>query len=616
MNFLRLYHARRMLSDGTRRVRVPTKTPGALVGVEFEEHRAWIGGTVVVSIKLVLQTSLLFGLVEVGEELRFVNGIPVTSACHAADLIREADSLSLVLLRTDQAANASRSCPRNMISEWQLAVAVIVFVIVIWLSWQSACSRGLVQLNFACSSSRTALEFRQQSLMDSVQKSKDQQHKSKDQQRQHKATLRADSHAPKPRLTTAQRSATALAPAEIMTWRRPNSKLLRMPAFYLHGSGAFDFRSEVSSFIAATTALGVHGVGETLWHHSFDAFLVPALYSHPARTHSVKEAELHVLAIVPSAARFVHNTTELLSQRMDAVADTLISKDSAVSAMWSDARAKVLLIAPSHDLEQQIGQRLAWLLQKRANVRLATCDPQFGEISANAPYASLYRRPLLVPYLVRPSVSRYAREACMAADAFAPQESRSSIVFHGDTGRYDGGARGAVRDIMSFLDSSDMSSSYPIRHNSTALRLQFARTERAMRHGAMCFVPMGDTLTSPRLFEAVASGCVPIIVRPRRQWTLSLPFGSRIAWNAFSYFLAPAKMTLKHRHQQPSRDDLEHWGHRHAEADWVTSQIVEHNDLLLHARRMALAAFCAHMDPQANPKGAADAVLNSIVYDR
>ena len=61
--------------------------------------------------------------------------------------------------------------------------------------------------------------------------------------------------------------------------------------------------------------------------------------------------------------------------------------------------------------------------------------------------------------------------------------------------------RGAVRDIMSLINVSDLVSTFTMRFNVTALRAQILRTEQSMLNGALCFVPTGDTPTSRRLFE-------------------------------------------------------------------------------------------------------------------
>ena len=45
-----------------------------------------------------------------------------------------------------------------------------------------------------------------------------------------------------------------------------------------------------------------------------------------------------------------------------------------------------------------------------------------------------------------------------------------------------------------------------------------------------CFAPRGDTASAKRLYEAIAAGCIPIVVSDK----LRLPFESQVDWPAFS----------------------------------------------------------------------------------
>ena len=397
-------------------------------------------------------------------------------------------------------------------------------------------------------------------------------------------------------------------------WRRRAP--LPPPRFYLHGSGALDFRSEIATFTAATAGRAEVDLPH-YWQYSVDAFAVGHLYTHQWRTRSLADADLHVLALAPSASLFAHNATDAKGepignvQRMEAVMRALTSHPTT-STVWNNHSAPIVIFAPGECLLEYLGRGLCNMLKERPNVRLATADPAFGNVGPNVPFAALYRRGVTLPYLVRASFSRYASAAC-AASSGSVDRDRHSVVFHGDTGRYDGGMRGAVRDILHYVNGSDLVSSFRMRFNSTALRPLFARTEQAMLNGALCFAPSGDTPTSRRLFEALASGCVPIIARQRHLWGPHLPFAALIDWNAIAYFLSPARTSLAHRHRAPSLNDTV-WENRRAEAAWVEAQLYEAPSQLHRARSTALHAFCSHMDPRANPSGFLDAVLTSAQH--
>ena len=69
-------------------------------------------------------------------------------------------------------------------------------------------------------------------------------------------------------------------------------------------------------------------------------------------------------------------------------------------------------------------------------------------------------------------------------------------------------------------------------------------TARAMRDSLFCVVPAGDTLTSRRLFDALAAGCVPLILRPSAwQLTQHLPFPHTIRWESIAVFMVASRLS-------------------------------------------------------------------------
>ena len=280
---------------------------------------------------------------------------------------------------------------------------------------------------------------------------------------------------PKPKLTLfppkPPQPARLVAESPTATsWRK---QLPRPVTFYLHGAGLFDFRTEISNYLGRM--LGMHEAARpSWWQHSVDAFLVPALYSHPLRSHSPADAAVHVLALAPSACQGVYNTSSLTA-RMDGIAHalnrTLRSRDAArgdatllrshgprgetshgvrsdiavAAAAWANTSVRMLVFAPGETLEAQMGRLLSGMLSGRPNVRIATCDNGFGGIRPNQPYSHLYRQAIPLPYLVRPSFSAFAVEACRSGGGHALLAQKPpSVIFHGDTGRCSGQWRQAM----------------------------------------------------------------------------------------------------------------------------------------------------------------------------
>ena len=225
----------------------------------------------------------------------------------------------------------------------------------------------------------------------------------------------------------------------------------------------------------------------------------------------------------------------------------------------------------------------------------------------------------------QPGETRWRRSIGGAA---SEADGRVGFVFHGDHGRFDFGARGAVRDISQHLRAP---------HDFKGLRLMFhggaqnttvtraaahaahrstsRHTTRSMLDAALCFVPRGDTDTSRRLFDALATGCVPVVVKvvggqPAHAMMSNLPFHHTISWRRIAHFISAGGANIQTRHTAASG-----WRNvcRVAEAQQLDAW---HDDVrtLATVRRNAIAAFVAALDVELHPRGVANALLKEMAY--
>jgi len=67
-------------------------------------------------------------------------------------------------------------------------------------------------------------------------------------------------------------------------------------------------------------------------------------------------------------------------------------------------------------------------------------------------------------------------------------------------------------------------------------RLADPRTIQAFTTSKLCLVPAGDTPTSRRLFDAMAAGCVPVLLTPFEDIFDNLPFHQAIDWRSTVLF--------------------------------------------------------------------------------
>ncbi|KAK7319048.1 hypothetical protein RJT34_03758 [Clitoria ternatea] len=110
-----------------------------------------------------------------------------------------------------------------------------------------------------------------------------------------------------------------------------------------------------------------------------------------------------------------------------------------------------------------------------------------------------------------------------------PYESRSTLLFfRGRTNRKDEGiVRVKLAKILSGYDDVHYERSVATVENIKA-------SSKGMRSSKFCLHPAGDTPSSCRLFDAIVSHCVPVIVSDQ----IELPFEDEIDYSQFSVFFS------------------------------------------------------------------------------
>ncbi|KAJ6767787.1 EXOSTOSIN-LIKE [Salix koriyanagi] len=114
-------------------------------------------------------------------------------------------------------------------------------------------------------------------------------------------------------------------------------------------------------------------------------------------------------------------------------------------------------------------------------------------------------------------------------DLLDPFESRKTLLFfRGNTVRKDKGkVRAKLEKILAGYDDIRYERSSP-----TAEAIQ--ASTQGMRSSKFCLHPAGDTPSSCRLFDAIVSHCVPVIVSD----LIELPYEDEIDYSQFSIFFS------------------------------------------------------------------------------
>ncbi|PIN26114.1 Acetylglucosaminyltransferase EXT1/exostosin 1 [Handroanthus impetiginosus] len=153
------------------------------------------------------------------------------------------------------------------------------------------------------------------------------------------------------------------------------------------------------------------------------------------------------------------------------------------------------------------------------------------EVNASIFIVADFGRIMNISRLAKDVVAPYPHmvESYISEDREDPYKSRKTLLFfRGRTKRKD---EGKIRaQLQKLLDGmKDV-----IYEEGFASEEGFKASAEQMRSSKFCLHPAGDTPSSCRLFDAIVSHCIPVIVSDR----LELPFESEIDYKEFSLFFS------------------------------------------------------------------------------
>ena len=293
--------------------------------------------------------------------------------------------------------------------------------------------------------------------------------------------------------------------------------------FFLHEHGSFD-SSDLQLPAEDSDSLPIHQA-----EHLTDYFLVNALRSHPLRTREKNAATVHVLGALPFTS-WVQQPPEVHARRMREMASALAKMPRYLVGV------PFVLVMGHWNVQDILGPELLEVM-RRGRAILATSDSQFPALVGPLRWLNT----VVMPYRAH----RLAEAVAFAED---PERTKRPINF-----MFDGWAARKTRwpalrqtlvKVLQHLPNTNVSDSAVANYGAPHHRapapeqaLAASRSVATMMATSVCVVPEGDTWTSRRLFEALAVGCVPLLVRgPRtaeetRSDELDLPFRASIDWS-------------------------------------------------------------------------------------
>lgn len=327
-------------------------------------------------------------------------------------------------------------------------------------------------------------------------------------------------------------------PADVKgSWRASGVHASPLPRFFLHADSGANFSAvarALRGMIGRRKAEEVIPIAFS--QYLVDMPLVEALLTHPRRVMNPREASWHILAALPFASRLL----ALLDANVSASGKHFCSASNACQPLpswelmwppllphrkrmhnletylaydrhWRTPNVPFVLIDTSinigFDLPPSLMRALELRNRRVGPVILAGVDRSGPHAARERPeQRSLLKRMVLLPHVATP-------EATHQAQLRGPSRAsipRRGFFFAGDHGRFDYGARGAVRDykrhlraphefraLRLMLAGGAFNSSRAVAH-LTHRRISQATTER-MVQSRLCFAPQGDSDTSRRL---------------------------------------------------------------------------------------------------------------------
>ena len=360
--------------------------------------------------------------------------------------------------------------------------------------------------------------------------------------------------------------------------------------FFLDEEGLFDF-SDLRLPAKDSDSLPIHQA-----EHLTDFSLVNALRSHPQRTREQNTATVHVIGALPFTS-WVQQQPEEHAGRMRDMATRLAQTPRYLAGV------PFVLVMSHWNVQGILGPELLEVMRRGCAI-LATSDSHFPDLAGPLRWLST----LVLPYR-----AHHLAEAAAFADGTEQTQRPISFMFHGETApksRWPA-LRQTLLKILHKLPNTNVSGSAvanggaPQRGATTPEQaLAASRSVVTMLSTSVCAVPEGDTWTSRRLFEALATGCVPLMIRgPRtaqemREDELGLPFRASIDWSQVT--LGVMELSPAHALQA----DVER-----LQRLLFSSGTAER---LRALRARGQLAFRQHLAVEHNPSGVADAMLREL----
>jgi len=298
-----------------------------------------------------------------------------------------------------------------------------------------------------------------------------------------------------------------------------------LPMFYLHEDFVDGEKNRMECFYQAKEATpGKDEFDFKLMpdtaEHMVDIWMIEQLSKHPKRTMDAAQAKLHFVAFPIfnsyASGRFwgCGNHEARIRQMVTRMTENFFYKQSQGKDF--------VVIATAPDAQRVFTPPLI-SLALRGEVIVATADK-------NYPSVEHFKRKVVIPYKAMHPLENAAWDNEPLPMA---KDRNVSFMFHGDIKK---GKRSVLTHFSKILPASDIQD-HDFQHTGmNAFREVVKNSVRSYKQSKFCLVVEGSTPSSRRLFDSMASGCVPVLIGGEVGIKRNLPFQRTIDWSKIVYY--------------------------------------------------------------------------------
>lgn len=315
--------------------------------------------------------------------------------------------------------------------------------------------------------------------------------------------------------------------------------------FFLHEEGAFNMSRTVSCFFnhlggeVGVDDLDVRALPDVS-EHLTDYWILKQLRNHPSRTMNEMEADVQIIGAplylayvaVKKAGCGDFGAHQLMLERVAGAMRTSPSwqRSNGTDFLFINTPPTNTLL-PGKVLNDELRNMLF------PNAIFATADKEYWGVAGydKQIFKKFLRGGLIMPYKAHFKLDGPERPV-------TPAVRELSLMFHGDMSRGTG-MRSNIPNITRGLPDASV-----MEHGSNSKgRRREAQDIDSFRNislesaatyvrSDLCLVPAGDSPTSRRLFDALASGCVPVVFSDFEKMAENLPFKHSVDWPNIAIF--------------------------------------------------------------------------------